>query len=151
ARMTTSWAWRVPPRAAERAGDALEGQPHLLAGEHGCGLTLEVDVGVAADVDRDPVDGAAGEGVRVRAGVVVGDRFAAVAADAQALARDREQPGLGLDTALADLLVAVVEGQDAGGHAGGILPVLAERGGKDQILPGGNVLAAVDLLLGDAD
>src|SRR5438045_532635 len=89
----------------------------LLAGEHGRGLTLQVDVGVAADVDRDPVDRAAGEGVRVRAGVVAGDRFAAVAADAQALARDREHSGLGLDPALADLLVAVVEGQDAGGHA----------------------------------
>src|SRR5206468_9415020 len=69
----------------------------LLAGEHGCGLTLQVDVGIAADVDRDPLDGAAGEGVRVSAGVVAGDRLAAVAAHAQALACDREHPGLGLD------------------------------------------------------
>jgi hypothetical protein len=61
---------------------------HLLAGEHGLGFALEVDVGVAADVDRDPFDRAAGERVRVLARVVGGDRLAAVAADAQALARE---------------------------------------------------------------
>src|SRR6266516_2497070 len=146
-RWATRWAGRVPPRAADRAGDAREGQPHLLAGEHGRGLTLQVDVGVAADVDGDALDGAAGEGVRVRAGVVVGDRFAAVAADAQALARDREHSWLGLDPALADLLIPVVEGQDPGGHARRVLTVLVERGRQDQVLPGRKILGPVDLLL----
>jgi hypothetical protein len=40
----------------------------LLPRQHGLGLALEVDVGVAADVDGDALDRAAGEGVRVLAG-----------------------------------------------------------------------------------
>ena len=36
----------------------------LLAHEHRLGLALEVDVRLAADVDRDAVDRAAGERVR---------------------------------------------------------------------------------------
>ena len=36
----------------------------LLAGHHGPGLALEVDVRIAADVDGDPLDRAAGEAVR---------------------------------------------------------------------------------------
>ena len=54
----------------------------LLPGEHSHGLAFQVDVGIAADVDRDLLDRAAGERVRVRTGVVTGDRFAAVPADA---------------------------------------------------------------------
>ena len=57
------------------------------------GLALQVDVGVAAHVDRDPLDRAAGEPVRGLARIVVGHRLAAVAADAQALAREAEFPG----------------------------------------------------------
>ncbi len=78
--------------------------------------------------------------VRRRARVVVGDRLAAVAPDAQALAGEREVAGLGLDPALADLLVAVVQGQDPGGDAGRILAVLVERRRQDQVLAGGHVL-----------
>src|SRR5438034_914549 len=83
---------------------------------------------------RGARDGAAGEGGRVSAGVVAGDRLAAVAADAQALARDREHPGLGLDPALADLLIPVVEGQDPGRHTRRVLAVLVEGGRQDQVL-----------------
>jgi hypothetical protein len=114
-------------------------------------LALEIDIGIAADVDRDPLDRAAGERVRVLARVVAGDRLAAVPADAQALTRDHEHPGLGLDAALADLLVPVVQGQDPGGHVRRVLPVLVERRGQDQVLPGRDVLRSVDLLLRHAD
>ncbi len=58
----------------------------LFPREHGGGFPFEVEVGLAADVDRDPPDGAAGEPVGPLAGVVVGDRRAAVPAHAQALA-----------------------------------------------------------------
>jgi len=40
----------------------------LFAGEHRGGFAFEVDVRVAADVDRDAVDGAAGELVWVGPG-----------------------------------------------------------------------------------
>jgi hypothetical protein len=42
----------------------------LFAGEHGGGFAFEVDVRLAADVDRDAIDGAAGELVGVGSGVV---------------------------------------------------------------------------------
>ena len=42
----------------------------LLAHQEGRGLTFKVEVGFAAHVDDDPVDGAAGEAVRPFAGVV---------------------------------------------------------------------------------
>ena len=47
-----------PPRPARVASCLF---PH----HHGLGLALEIDVGIAADVDRDPLDRAAGERVRV--------------------------------------------------------------------------------------
>ena len=56
----------------------------LFTGEHRGGLAFEVEVGLAADVDRDPLDGAAGEPVRALPRVVVGDGVGAVAADARA-------------------------------------------------------------------
>ena len=68
-----------------------------------CGLALQVDVRLAADVDGDALDRAAGEAPGRVARVVVGHRLAAVAPDAQALAGDRELARLGLDAALADL------------------------------------------------
>ena len=81
--------------------------------EQHLGLALEVDVRLAADVDGDLVDRAAGERVRRLARVVVGDRLAAVPADEERRAGDRERAELRLDPALADLLVAVVERERA--------------------------------------
>src|SRR4051794_8767636 len=55
------------PAIARFAGPSRQlpssGAP-LFTGHHRDGLALEVDVGLAADVDRDAVDGAAGERVR---------------------------------------------------------------------------------------
>ena len=77
-------------------------------------FAFKVDVRLAADVDCHLGDGAAGERPRLLAGIVVGDAGTAVAAtDAKALAPDHELARLGLDPALADLVFAVVEGQDA--------------------------------------
>jgi len=70
-----------------------------LPGEHGGRLAGEVEVGLAADVDHDPLDDAAGESVRAGPGIVVGDGRAAVPADAQALAGQLEVARLVLDTA----------------------------------------------------
>src|SRR5262249_46765270 len=55
-----------PKRAGAFAtrGRAWLRRRSLLPGEHGFGLALEVQVGLAADVDRDPLDRAAGEPVR---------------------------------------------------------------------------------------
>ena len=63
----------------------------LFAGEHGLRLAFEVEVGIAADVDGDAFDGAASEGVRVRARVVVGDWFCTVFPDVEALAGDEHR------------------------------------------------------------
>jgi NADPH:quinone reductase-like Zn-dependent oxidoreductase len=123
----------------------------LFAREHGLGLALKVDVRVAADVDGDPPDGAAGEVVRRAIRVVLSHRLATVAPDAQAFARDREQAGLGLDPTFADLLVPVIEGQDPGSNPGRLLPVFVERGRQDEVLAYGDLFSPVDLLLHDAD
>ena len=101
----------------------------LFASEHRGGLALEVDVRLAADVDRDAVDRAACELVGVGARVVVGDRFAAVASDAQPLAGDHELAGLGLDIPLADLGVPVPQREHSDGHARWVLSGLVEGGG----------------------
>src|SRR3954447_27000525 len=123
----------------------------LLTRHHRHGLALQVHVWLAADVDGDAVERAAREPVRRGAGVVVGDGVAAVASHAQALAADRELTRLGLDAALADLDVAVVERQRADRHAGRVLPLLLERGGEDQLLPGRQLPVGDDLLLDAAD
>jgi hypothetical protein len=60
----------------------------LLPRQHGLCFALKVDVGIAADVNGHPLDGAAGECVRGLARVVVRHRLAAVTADAQALTRE---------------------------------------------------------------
>src|SRR5215475_1596731 len=122
----------------------------LLAGEHRGRLALEVEVRLAADVDRDPLDGAAGEPVGPLARVIAGDRRAAVATDAQALPGQLEVAGLVPDPPFADLAVAVVQGQHAGGDARGIFAVLVEGCGQDQVLPGGQVLGRNHVLLVDA-
>ena len=54
----------------------------LFAREHRRGLAFEVEVRLAADINGDAVDRAAGERVRTGPRVVVGDGFAAVATDA---------------------------------------------------------------------
>ena len=88
---------RVVPGADARSGSLLRPDQHL-------GLALQVDVRVAADVDRDPVDRPAGERVRGFARVVVGHRLAAVPPDEEPRAGDRERAELRLELALADLL-----------------------------------------------
>src|SRR5262249_2356858 len=140
---------RTAAGAGQVGGKQRAGVP-LLAGEHRGRLALEVEVRLAADVDRYPLDGAAGEPVGPLARVVAGDRGAAVAADAQALPGQLEVAGLVPDPPLADLAVSVVQGQHAGGHAGGILPVLVEGCGQDQILPGREVLGRHHQLLVDS-
>ena len=80
---------------------------YLLPHEHQGGLAFEVDVRFAAHVERDAVDGAAGERERRCAGVVLGESLARIAAEAQGCPRDRERAELGLDSTLADLLVGV--------------------------------------------
>src|SRR5262245_3480299 len=70
---------------AGRAGGKRRAGVPLLAGEHGGRLAFQVEVGLAADVDRYPLDGAAGEPVGAFARVVAGDRRADVEADEQAL------------------------------------------------------------------
>src|SRR4051794_10907821 len=72
----------------------------LLPHEHRGGLTLHVDVGLAADVDGDALEGAAGEGPGLSPRIVLGNGRSAVPADAQALAREHELSGLGADLAL---------------------------------------------------
>src|SRR5215467_3661104 len=121
---------------AGQAGKKRRAGVPLLAGEHGGRLALQVEVGLAADVDRDPLDGAAGEPVGPFARVVAGDRRGAVAADAQALPGQLEVTGLVPDPPLADLAVPVVQGQHAGGDARGIFAVLVEGCGQEQVLPG---------------
>src|SRR5215469_4154206 len=122
-----------------------------LPGEHGDSLPLQVKVRLPAHVDGHPLDRSAGEPVGPLPRVVVGDRLAAVPADTQALARELECAGLGLYATLADLAVSVVEGQHAGGHARFSLALLLEGGGQDQVVPGGQVLGRVNVLLGDTD
>src|SRR4051794_12250049 len=138
-------------RATRARGEPARAARLLLARHHGDGLALEVDVRLAADVDRDAVDRAAGEAVRRGARVVVRDGVAAVASDAQAVAGERELARLGLDPALADLLVAVEERQRADRHAGRILSVLLEGGGEDQVLAGREVTVGDDPLFDAAD
>ena len=77
--------------------EASEVVARLIRAEQHRGVTLEVEVRLAADVDDDPMKRAAGEGVRRLSRVVVGDRLAGVAADVEARAGDRESAELGLD------------------------------------------------------
>jgi hypothetical protein len=78
-----------------RAGAAsapVSGPPVcLLAHEHQCGFPFQVQVRLAADVYRNPVDRAAGEAVGRLARIVVGDGLAGVPADVQAGAGDGER------------------------------------------------------------
>src|SRR5689334_23035556 len=105
----------------------------LFPGEHGSGLAFQVEIWLAADVDRDPLDRAAGKPPGPLAGVVADNGRAAVTADAQALTGQLEVAGLGLDARLADLPVAVVEAQHAGGDPGRIFAVLVDRDGEARL------------------
>ena len=62
-----------------------------------------------------------------------------------------ELAGLGLDLALADLLVAVPQREDPGRDAGRVLAVLVERGRQDQVRAGRDILGRDDLLLDHPD
>src|SRR6478609_11819802 len=93
----------VPPAGSGRWWGAL------LAHEHALGLALEGDVGLAADIDRDPFDVAADEAVGALPRVVQGHRVADVSADGETFARDHVATWLGLDASLADLHLSVVE------------------------------------------
>lgn len=55
------------PRSFQPGPSATVAAP--FSRQHGLGFAFEVDVGAAADVDGHPLAGAAGEGVRVIAGV----------------------------------------------------------------------------------
>src|SRR4051794_25928643 len=135
-----------PPRPTHILRCRRAAAAALLAAHHRDGLALEVDVGVAAHVDRDPVDDAAGELAGV-SGVVRGHRVAAVATDAQALAADGELARLRLDAALPDLDVAVKQRKRAERDAGRVLALLLERGGQDQLLTGRQWFVGDDPLL----
>ena len=51
------------------------------------------------------------------------------------------------DLCVADLAVAVIQGEHAGRDAGRILAVLVKRRGQDQVFPGRHILGRRDLLL----
>src|SRR5690349_14436069 len=99
----------------------------LLPREHRLCLALEVKVRFAAHIDRDAVDRPAGEPMGRLAGVVLGDRHAAVATDAEALTGQLEVSGLRLDPPLPDLLIALIQRRDPGGDARRVLAILLER------------------------
>src|SRR5213592_2729731 len=63
----TRWDW---PRSLR---DDSSGAVRLLTHEHRLRFAFEVDVGIAADVDGDPLDRAAGETVRRPVRVVAGN------------------------------------------------------------------------------
>src|SRR5271166_4597165 len=80
--------------------------------EPGPHLGLVIHVTVARDVDDHPVDGPPGE---TEGGAVVGgDRRGAVPADADAVADQAEEAGLGHDLPAPDRLVVHVEREDPG-------------------------------------
>src|SRR5436190_18425487 len=112
----------------------------LLPHKHRSGLALEVHVGLAADVDGDELDRAAGEEPGPLAGVVVGDRRRA-APDGQRTAADAESAGLGLDAPLAHLRLTVIEVKDARRDPGRVFAVPLEGGREDQVLALWQVLA----------
>src|SRR5436309_3197581 len=123
----------------------------LLAHKHGDGLVLKVRVGLAADIDGYPLDGAAGEAPWHLPRVVAGNTCATVASDAKSLAGERELAGLSFDRGFADLLVPVEQRQGPVGDARRVLARLLERRREDHVFAGGKVLAAHDLLGEAAD
>src|SRR4029453_19116866 len=122
----------------------------LLAHEHRLRLALEVDVGLAADIDPEPPDDPTRERPRRDAGIVVGHGCAAVATHREPLARDRELAGLGPDAGAAHLAIAVVQRELCRCDVV-VLAVLLEGGGEDQVVPDRKVLGRVDPLFDHAD
>src|SRR5450756_1294284 len=82
-----------------------------LAHQHRGRLTLEINVRLAAHVNRDALDRTARKAVGPLAGVVLRHRIPDIAANGQPFARDHVPTWLGLDTPLTDLLLAVVQGK----------------------------------------
>lgn len=68
------------------------------------------------------------------------------APDGQPGAGQSERSGLGFDSSLADLLVAVIQRQDPGGEPWRVLAVLGECRRDDQVLTDRQLLARPDLL-----
>src|SRR5262249_60706260 len=99
-----------------------------------------LDGGGPGGVDGGARDAPAGEPMRGLAGVVVGDGSAAVAADAQAFARDFERAGLGHDAGLSDLSARVIEGEGADRNAGWVFAIFVEGGRQNQVLAGRQLL-----------
>src|SRR6476659_3928879 len=85
--------------------------PHSVSCEGHCRLAGEVDEGLAANVDDGASDGASDQRPWGGAGVVVGNRFAAVLADVETFPGNGELARLGLDPAFADLGGPDVEGE----------------------------------------
>jgi len=57
--MLTIKSARHPPCLSAGIAGTSADCGRLLSGEHGLGFAFEVDVGIAADVDGDALDGAA--------------------------------------------------------------------------------------------
>ena len=55
--------------------------PALFPHKHSLRFALEIDVGLAADINGDPMDRTAGETVRALPGIVLGHRISDIAAD----------------------------------------------------------------------
>ena len=130
------WAWVIESVSLARP-DSSGVLPGSFAGEHGGGFAFEVDVGFAADVDGDAFDRAAGEPVRRFTRVVVGDGGSAITADAQAFAGEPEGARLGLDPALADFAVPVVQDSTPVATPGGSSPSLSKEADRIRFSPAG--------------
>src|SRR5450631_2051033 len=89
-------AQAVSTRGYEKTDDQASDEL-LLPRHHGDGLTFKVHIRLPAHVDCHPVDRATGEGMGMRARIVVGHRLTAVPSDAETLPADGELPGLRLD------------------------------------------------------
>src|ERR1700722_2573717 len=108
------------PFTRRRASTGVSGTGSLTH-QHELRFALEVQVRLAADVDRDPVDGAAGERVRRLGRGVAGGRLPRVTAHVEPRAGDGERAELGPDLPHPDLTVAVVERH---GPDGAVRPLL---------------------------
>src|SRR6478735_5893185 len=132
---------RLPISLAGRVGLSV-------AGEHGHEFPLNIDKRGAGDVDNYLMDCSPVERPRRFTRVVAGDRLAAVPANVESLAGKRKFAGLGLDLALADLLLVEVQTERArGGHP---VAFLLEPGGEPAV-PGRDRPGGLDVLILDTD
>src|SRR5205085_1668705 len=131
----------MPPRFCRPARHAIRHTTGpLLTGHHGDGLTLQIDIGLAAHVHRDALDGPTAEGPGRRARVVRGHRLAAVAPHVQALAANGELSWLRLDRPCADLAIAEVEREGAARHSQSLLALLLEGCRQNHVRAAGDLL-----------